>query len=130
MRWLRRRLTVRRLMILVAVGAVLFAAARSTRRFRRCMDLVNDYAWFRSREPWAKGMVVGTKEQERARHGAQPPPDRLLCPAGSEVPWGSLAVLGDCPAGRSAFSLRESWDLCTCPSPHDWRGNCANFDCG
>lgn len=95
-----------------------------------CMDLVNDYAWFRSREPWAKGMVVGTKEQERARHGAQPPPDRLLCPAGSEVPWGSLAVLGDCPAGRSAFSLRESWDLCTCPSPHDWRGNCANFDCG
>ncbi len=66
LRWPRRRLTVRRLMILVAIGAVLFAAARSTRRFRLCMDLADNYAWLRSQEPWAKGMVVETKEQERS----------------------------------------------------------------
>ncbi len=52
-------------MILVAIGAVLFAAARSTRRFRLCMDLADNYAWLRSQEPWVRGMLAGTTDQER-----------------------------------------------------------------
>jgi hypothetical protein len=65
MRWPRRRLTVRRLMMLVAIGAVLFAAARSTHRFRLCMQFADNYAWLRSLEPWARGMIAGTTAQER-----------------------------------------------------------------
>ncbi len=64
-RWQRRRLTVRRLMMLATIGAVLFAAARSTGRFQFCMQLADNHAWLRSREPWVGGMVPGTADQER-----------------------------------------------------------------
>jgi hypothetical protein len=59
------RTTTRRLMILVAIGAVLFAAARSSGRFRFCMHLADNYGWLRSQEPYARGMVAGTMDQER-----------------------------------------------------------------
>jgi hypothetical protein len=49
----------------VAIAAILFAAARSCGRFRLCLEQADGYAWLKSREPWAKGMVLGTTERER-----------------------------------------------------------------
>jgi hypothetical protein len=65
MRLPRPRLTIRRLMILVAIGGVLIATARSTRRFRLCMQLADNYAWLRSREPWARGMIAWATNRDR-----------------------------------------------------------------
>ena len=52
-------------MILVGIGAILFAAARSGGRFRLCMRLAEEYAWLRSQEPWAGGMDRWTTDRER-----------------------------------------------------------------
>lgn len=65
MRSLRARPTIRRLMILIATGGVLFAAARSSERFRLCMRLAEEYAFLGSQEPWARGMVRCSTDRER-----------------------------------------------------------------
>src|SRR5947209_7340515 len=59
------RTTTRRLMILVAIGAIAFAAARSWPRFVLCRQLAANYAWLKAQEPWARGMAAATPDQER-----------------------------------------------------------------
>src|SRR5438093_1414785 len=59
------RTTTRRLMILIAIGAIVFAAARSWPRFVLCRQLAENYAWLKAQEPWSRGMVGGTSDQER-----------------------------------------------------------------
>jgi hypothetical protein len=58
-------MTTRRLMILVALVALPLAAVGPARRFRQCAQLAENYAWLRSLEPYARGIVAGTPEQEQ-----------------------------------------------------------------
>jgi hypothetical protein len=59
------RRTTRRLMNLVAIGAVRVAVARSTGRLRLCLQLADNSAWLRTQEPWTGGMVTATPDQAR-----------------------------------------------------------------